>query len=74
MDQNRRGAVVFMAQAMYGGPARSPFQKRLFAAIEADRAQAWAFAATSSDRSSCSSRKESRSTESVQSARCRGSE
>jgi hypothetical protein len=28
-----------MAQAMFGGPARSPFQKRLFAAIEADLAQ-----------------------------------
>ncbi len=36
MDQKRRGAVVFMTQVMYGGPARSPFQKRLFAAIEQD--------------------------------------
>jgi CubicO group peptidase (beta-lactamase class C family) len=34
IDQKRRGAVVFMAQAMYGGPARSPYQKRLFAAID----------------------------------------
>lgn len=38
MDEKRRGAVVFMAQVMYGSPARSPFQKRLFAAIEADLA------------------------------------
>ena len=36
IDQKRRGAVVFMTQVMYGGPARSPFQKRLFAAIEQD--------------------------------------
>lgn len=36
IDQKRRGAVVFMAQVMYGDPARSPFQKRLFAAIEQD--------------------------------------
>ena len=40
IDKARNGAVVFMAQAMYGGPARSPFQKRLFAAIEADLAAA----------------------------------
>ncbi|MCC6587125.1 MAG: hypothetical protein IT168_10575 [Bryobacterales bacterium] len=36
IDQKRRGAVVFMTQVMYGAPARSPFQKRLFAAIEQD--------------------------------------
>ena len=29
-------AVVFMAQVMYGSPARFPFQTRLFAAIEQD--------------------------------------
>ncbi len=34
IDQKRRGVVVFMAQAMFGSPARSPYQKRLFAAIE----------------------------------------
>jgi CubicO group peptidase (beta-lactamase class C family) len=38
IDKARNGAVVFMAQAMYGGPARSPYQKRLFAAIESDLA------------------------------------
>ena len=37
-DRTRKLAVVFMAQVMYGGPARSPFQKRLFAAIERDLA------------------------------------
>ncbi len=36
IDKARRGAVVFMAQVMYGNPARSPFQKRLFTAIEKD--------------------------------------
>lgn len=36
IDQKRNGAVVFMAQAMWGRPARSPYQKRLFAAIEQD--------------------------------------
>lgn len=40
IDQERRGAVVFLVQAMYGGPARSPFQKRLFPAIESDLAAA----------------------------------
>ena len=35
-DPARDLAVVFMAQVMYGGPQRSPFQKRLFAAIEQD--------------------------------------
>jgi len=40
IDQKRRGAVVFMAQVMYGSPARSPFQKRLFASIEQDLAAA----------------------------------
>ena len=34
IDQKRRGAVVFMTQVLYGGPARSPFHQRLFAAIE----------------------------------------
>ena len=38
IDQKRRGAVVFMAQVLYGGPAKSPYQKRLFAAIEQDLA------------------------------------
>lgn len=36
IDKTRRKAFVFMAQAMYGNPARSPFQSRLFAAIEQD--------------------------------------
>lgn len=36
IDKARRGAFVFMTQAMYGNPARSPFQRRLFAAIEQD--------------------------------------
>lgn len=36
IDKARRGAVVFMTQVMYGNPAHSPFQKRLFAAIEQD--------------------------------------
>jgi CubicO group peptidase (beta-lactamase class C family) len=36
IDQKRRGSVVFMSQAMYGSPARSPYQKRLFAAIDQD--------------------------------------
>jgi len=35
-DRPRNLAAVFMAQVMYGSPARSPFQKRLFAAIDAD--------------------------------------
>ena len=34
IDRERKGAVVFMSQAMYGTPARSPYQQRLFAAIE----------------------------------------
>lgn len=34
IDQKRRGSVVFMSQAMYGNPARSPYQERLFAAID----------------------------------------
>lgn len=38
IDRKRNGAVVFMAQAMWGSPARSPYQKRLFAAIEQDLA------------------------------------
>jgi CubicO group peptidase (beta-lactamase class C family) len=36
IDRARRGAVVFMTQVMYGNPARSPFQKRLFAALAND--------------------------------------
>lgn len=36
IDKARRSAFVFMAQTMYGNPARSPFQSRLFAAIEQD--------------------------------------
>ena len=36
IDQKRRGVVAFMTQVMYGGPARSPFPNRLFAAIEQD--------------------------------------
>jgi CubicO group peptidase (beta-lactamase class C family) len=35
-DRPRNLAAVFMVQVMYGSPARSPFQKRLFAAIDAD--------------------------------------
>jgi CubicO group peptidase (beta-lactamase class C family) len=38
IDRKRNGAVVFMVQAMWGGPARSPYSKRLFAAIEQDLA------------------------------------
>ncbi len=38
MDKARAGAVVFMTQVMYGSPARSPFQKPLFSAIEEDLA------------------------------------
>jgi CubicO group peptidase (beta-lactamase class C family) len=37
-DSRTNVAVVFMAQVMYGSPARSPFQKRLFAAIDSDLA------------------------------------
>ena len=40
IDPKRRGAVVFIAQAMYGSPARSPYAKRLAAAIEQDLATA----------------------------------
>jgi CubicO group peptidase (beta-lactamase class C family) len=36
IDRKRNGAVVFMVQTLWGGPARSPYQKRLFAAIEQD--------------------------------------
>ncbi len=36
IDPKRRGAVVFIAQAMWGSPARSPYPKRLAAAIEKD--------------------------------------
>lgn len=36
IDRLRNLAAVFMVQVMYGGPANSPFQKRLFAAIDAD--------------------------------------
>lgn len=35
-DRARDVAAVFMVQVMYGSPARSPFQKRLFAAIDAE--------------------------------------
>lgn len=38
IDPKRRGAVVFIAQAMWGPPARSPYPKRLAAAIEQDLA------------------------------------
>lgn len=34
IDPKRHGVVVFMAQALFGSPARSPYQKRLFAAID----------------------------------------
>jgi CubicO group peptidase (beta-lactamase class C family) len=36
IDPKRRGAVVFLAQTMWGLPSRSPYQKRLHAAIEED--------------------------------------
>jgi CubicO group peptidase (beta-lactamase class C family) len=36
IDPKRRGAVVFIAQVMYGSPARSPYSKPLAAAIEQD--------------------------------------
>jgi CubicO group peptidase (beta-lactamase class C family) len=36
IDPKRRGAVVFLVQVMYGLPARSPFAKRLHAAIDED--------------------------------------
>jgi CubicO group peptidase (beta-lactamase class C family) len=35
-DRKSSVAAVFTAQVMYGGPARSPIQKRLFAAIDQD--------------------------------------
>jgi CubicO group peptidase (beta-lactamase class C family) len=35
-DRARELAVVFMVQVMYGGPQNSPFQKRLFPALDAD--------------------------------------
>ncbi len=38
IDPKRRGAVVFLVQTMWGSPARSPFPKRLQAAIEEDLA------------------------------------
>jgi CubicO group peptidase (beta-lactamase class C family) len=38
IDPKRRGAVVFIAQVMYGSPARSPYAKPLAAAIEQDLA------------------------------------
>jgi CubicO group peptidase (beta-lactamase class C family) len=37
-DPKRRGAVVFIAQVMWGSPARSHYAKRLAAAIEQDLA------------------------------------
>ncbi|MBB6095826.1 CubicO group peptidase (beta-lactamase class C family) [Povalibacter uvarum] len=40
IDPKHHTAAVFMVQVMYGGPARSPFQKRLFAAIDQDMASA----------------------------------
>jgi CubicO group peptidase (beta-lactamase class C family) len=36
IDPKRRGAVVFLAQVMWGLPARSPYPKRLQAAIDLD--------------------------------------
>jgi CubicO group peptidase (beta-lactamase class C family) len=36
IDPKRRGAVVFLVQAMWGLPSRSPYAKRLHAAIEQD--------------------------------------
>lgn len=38
IDWKRRGIGVFMTQIMYGAPARSPFQKPWFAALEQDLA------------------------------------
>lgn len=38
IDAKRNGAGVFMTQTMYGSPARSPFQKPWFAALDADLA------------------------------------
>jgi CubicO group peptidase (beta-lactamase class C family) len=38
IDAKRTGAGVFMTQIMYGSPARSPFQRPWFAALEADLA------------------------------------
>jgi CubicO group peptidase (beta-lactamase class C family) len=38
IDPKRRGAIVFIAQVMWGAPARSPYPKRLAAAIEQDLA------------------------------------
>jgi hypothetical protein len=34
IDLARRGNVVFMTQAMWGGPANVPYPRRLIAAIE----------------------------------------
>jgi CubicO group peptidase (beta-lactamase class C family) len=39
-DRSTRLAAVFLVQVMYGGPQNSPFQKRLFPAIDADVAAA----------------------------------
>jgi CubicO group peptidase (beta-lactamase class C family) len=36
IDPKRRGAVVFLAQTMWGLPSRSPYPKRLHTAIEED--------------------------------------
>lgn len=38
IDRTRALAAVFMVQVMYGSPANSPFQRPLFAAIDADLA------------------------------------
>jgi CubicO group peptidase (beta-lactamase class C family) len=38
IDPKRRGAVVFIAQVMFGSPARSPYAKPLAASIEQDLA------------------------------------
>jgi hypothetical protein len=38
IDPKRRGAVVFIAQTIWGSPARSPCAKRLADAIDLDLA------------------------------------
>jgi CubicO group peptidase (beta-lactamase class C family) len=39
IDPARQGVAVFMTQVMYGSPAASPFQPRLFPAMEQDLAR-----------------------------------
>jgi CubicO group peptidase (beta-lactamase class C family) len=57
IDAKRNGAGVFMTQIMYGSPARSPFQKPWFAALEADLARmSWRAPGEAVARARCASR------------------